>query len=367
MAIEISDKDFAELLKERAIAGDPEFLHRVGECYRWGNVVEENYAEGLKWSRLAAEKGHEKAQNRLGYAYDVGQGVVQDKNMAIIWYKLSAERGYAPALYNLARCYETGDGVLQDFDEALWLYKLSTEQGNWAPSYALGLMYHYGKGVEIDFTIAKMYYEMALADMYYKDAPAGEADIKNIRRGLAEVNALLEEEEKERQAKAEADAKAARIAARTQVFISYAHADMQETSYVNELRTHLKTLQRTREIEWWDDTKIKPGEKWDEKIQEALARAKVVVLMVSADFIASEYVWNKELPKILEAAREEGATVLWLLVSACDYEDTDIAAYQAVTPPDRSLAMRRMRAERDEVYTALVKRIKEIFKAAPAR
>jgi len=364
MAKEISDQDFAEILKNKAIAGDPVFQHRVGECYRWGTGIEQNQEEAVKWFKLAAGQGHSDAQFHLGYAFHYGEGAAKNFDESVTWYELAAAQEHAIAQNNLALCYEEGNGVTQDYNEAIRLYNLSAAQGFWLASRNLGNLYKVGRGVVKDLETAQKHYEKALGNVKYRGQPAKEADIKDTKDHIADVKALLEEQEKQRLAKAEADAKAARMAARTQVFISYAHADMQETSYVTELRTHLKTMQRTRKIELWDDTHIKSGEKWDERIQEALARAKVVVLMVSADFIASEYVWNKELPHILEAAREEGATILWLLVSACDYEDTDIAAYQAVTPPDRSLAMRRLRAERDEVYTALVKRIKEIFNAA---
>ena len=146
-------------------------------------------------------------------------------------------------------------------------------------------------------------------------------------------------------------------AARQKVFVSYARKDK---DYKDELCQHLKAAR----IKWWDDTHIKAGDKWDVEIKRALARAKIAILMVSANFFASDYIWDEEYPNLLAAAEEEGATILWVPVSTCFYKDTDIAKYQAVTDPNKPLA-KRGDAERDDVYTDLVRRIKELLKALP--
>jgi len=138
--------------------------------------------------------------------------------------------------------------------------------------------------VKKDLAEAKKHYEKALADAGYVERPAKEEEKKEIQQRLAKVNAAIAEEERQAEAKRQEEARAARIAARTQVFVSYAHRDMAEVDYVDELRPHLRTLNRTRGIEWWYDKELKPGEKWDEKIKEALAKAKVAVLLVSANF-----------------------------------------------------------------------------------
>jgi len=177
---------------------------------------------------------------------------------------------------------------------------------------------------------------------------------------IVEMKSQLEAEQKAKEEE-ERKAKATRIAIRKEIFISYAHADKQ---YRDELHPHLKMLERSTKIEWWDDTQIRSGDVWEDKISDAFSRTKVAILMVSADFFASEYVWNKELPKILAAAAAEGAVILWLPIRACGYKDTDIAKYQAITNPVLPLA-RRSRAERDEVYAELFQRIREIFYIAP--
>ena len=86
---------------------------------------------------------------------------------------------------------------------------------------------------------------------------------------------------------------------------------------------------RNRVIDLWDDSKIRPGSNWKEEIKRALARAKVVVILVSPNFLASEFIAQLEFPLLMEAAQKEGLTIFWILVSSWMYEDCGIQLYQA--------------------------------------
>ena len=75
----------------------------LGVCYQFGQGVERDYYEAVKWYRKAAAQGHASAQNNLGACYEYGQGVEKDLKEAVKWYMMAAEQGNAKAKENLRR------------------------------------------------------------------------------------------------------------------------------------------------------------------------------------------------------------------------------------------------------------------------
>lgn len=142
---------------------------------------------------------------------------------------------------------------------------------------------------------------------------------------------------------------------RTNVFISYSHKDKK---WLDQLRTMLSPLVRMGALTIWDDTQIKSGDKWFEEISKALGSAKVAVLLVSADFLASDFVNTQELPELLRAATQEGLVLLWILVRQCMVEDTVIAQYQFANDLAKPLNALPI-AKRDEELKKLCKQIKQ--------
>jgi hypothetical protein len=78
---------------------------------------------------------------------------------------------------------------------------------------------------------------------------------------------------------------------------------------------HLKPLERDYALDVWDDTQIQTGAKWLDEIEKAIQAAKVGLLIVSADFFASDFITNNELPPLVEAASKDGVVIMSLIVS----------------------------------------------------
>lgn len=142
------------------------------------------------------------------------------------------------------------------------------------------------------------------------------------------------------------------------VFISYAHKN--DTVWLDTLLRQMSWLQRDRGIEFWSDRDIEPGAKWHETIQTELDRAKVAVLLVSQDFLASPYIASNELPGMLEAAETEGMTIFWIPVRPSQYKHSPIAKFQAAYSPDKPLARLRG-AERDQAFVDIGDKLAKVL------
>jgi len=118
------------------------------------------------------------------------------------------------------------------------------------------------------------------------------------------------------------------------VFVSYNHRDKQ---WLERLQVHLAPLKQSR-IDAWDDTRIKPGSKWREEIQRAVKKADAGILLISADFLASDFIRTNELPPLLEAAKDKGMLILLVIVSPCLFhKEADLAEFQTINDPSSSL------------------------------
>ena len=97
---------------------------------------------GIDAMKKLAKKGNAGAQNYVGMAYDLGSGVGQDYAEAVKWYRLAAKQGHVDAQLRLGKMYGEGIGVKQDFTEAVKWYRLAVEQGHPEALEAIRAMGH---------------------------------------------------------------------------------------------------------------------------------------------------------------------------------------------------------------------------------
>lgn len=144
---------------------------------------------------------------------------------------------------------------------------------------------------------------------------------------------------------------------RTHVFVSYCRRDKR---WLDRLKIYLKPLEREGLIDVWDDNRIVAGDDWKSEIERALAQAAVAILLISADFLASDFIVDKELPRLLDAAEQRGLVVLPLIISPSAFSDTPVLAkYQAANSPKTPLNEMRV-PERDRVMVELSKRVRAL-------
>ena len=141
------------------------------------------------------------------------------------------------------------------------------------------------------------------------------------------------------------------------IFVSYSHEDEEWKSRLCQM---LAPFLRDGDLElelWVDDESIQPGARRHENIQSALKTAGVAVVLVSAPFLASEYVMKYELPEIISAAVDGKLRLFWVYVSHAGYDATELESFQAahdVSQPLYALA----RPDQDEMLLAIARDIK---------
>ena len=96
------------------------------------------------------------------------------------------------------------------------------------------------------------------------------------------------------------------------------------------MEKHLYTLKRSGKIATWQDGEILPGAYWDEKIKQELHNADIILFLISADFIASDYIWNTEVPIAWERHKRREAVVIPILLRPCDVTELEFMKLQVL-------------------------------------
>lgn len=113
----------------------------------------------------------------------------------------------------------------------------------------------------------------------------------------------------------------------TKIFIAYSR---QDELLLKQLRVFLRPLERRNDIKMWYDGIIMPGEKWEQSIKDNLHAADIILLLMSADAIASDYFWEKEKADALERHHKGSCKVVPIILKPCGWKYTELAALQAL-------------------------------------
>ncbi len=109
------------------------------------------------------------------------------------------------------------------------------------------------------------------------------------------------------------------------LFFSYSHKD---EPLRDELEKHLKILERQKIIANWHDRKILPGDEWDHQIDDNLKKADIILLLISADFIASRYCWEVEITVAMERHNAGEAVVIPVILRPVVWQNAPFGKLQ---------------------------------------
>ena len=111
------------------------------------------------------------------------------------------------------------------------------------------------------------------------------------------------------------------------VFFAYSRIDQPLRA---RLDVHLAGMKRNNYIKTWFDGLIEPGKEWEGEILNVLSNADVILLLISPDFIASDYCYDVEMKKAIERHEKGDATVIPVILSHCDWKETPFAKIQTL-------------------------------------
>jgi internalin A len=191
----------------------------------------------------------------------------------------------------------------------------------------------------------------------------GEAELKLVHDGKivkAKITELLEGVE---EAPARRREPLREAAAREAVRVAFSYA-REDEELRDQLETHLKLLNRQAIITTWHDRKIVPGDKWAGVIDDNFKRADLILLLVSADFAASDYCIETEMNLALERDAKGEAKVVPVILRACEWESAPFSKLQAL--PKDGMPVTSW-PNRDEAWSDVARGIKKVVEEFRSR
>jgi len=278
------DEAFEALEAGLRINPDPKYvLNEQAICYRETDQIDKAIEV---WNRLINEFKHLPAFRQLADYYR------ENNRMKEAIGFLERARKINPkdkiTLTELAISYQNNE----EYEKSI---KAATEAINLGDNYCY-------------IILANTYQTMGDIEKAYQTARKG---VEVTRRNDPPLIEKLQELEDLRSQPPEAASKSKSL----KIFISYSRRDEEIKERIDAF---LATLKREGKIETWNDRRIPAGDGWDKTIRTELELADVILLLISQDFIQSEYIWKTELPRALERHKRKEAIVIPIFCHATD-------------------------------------------------
>lgn len=136
------------------------------------------------------------------------------------------------------------------------------------------------------------------------------------------------------------------------LFLSYARAD---AALKQRFDVHLAGLKRSGKISTWSDSDLDPGVEWDQAIKQRLEEADVILLLISPDFMASDYIWGVEIESAMQRHRAGQALIIPIFLKDTVWQDAPFAKLQGLPRDGKAV---NQHPDPEPVLAAIAKEIR---------
>ncbi|GCE29215.1 hypothetical protein KDA_46990 [Dictyobacter alpinus] len=143
------------------------------------------------------------------------------------------------------------------------------------------------------------------------------------------------------------------------LFYCYAQED---SSPREELAKHLMPLMRSGSIKSWHDRMIRAGQPWEQESKRQLLAADIVLLLISSDFLASDYCYDKEMKLAIQRHEIGKSRVIPIIVRHVHWADAPFSHLQVLPPDGMPISAAGSSFERDRIFVDVVKEIQRVVK-----
>lgn len=128
----------------------------------------------------------------------------------------------------------------------------------------------------------------------------------------------------------------------------------------DEFMSMLKGLEKQKVIKVWHDREIEPGDDWYRAIRSAMRNCEIAIILVSQNFLNSEFIEKEEVPKLLERRKKQGMRVVPIILRPCLWKDDPVLSKIQALPRDGKPIIKYSRANgnRDQVWVEIAQSIR---------